>query len=186
MCGLLLVMLAAGHMSLSCELKHILIRADVATTCRHPKNLSTLQSDTQLLGNPSLYHEVLAMHERSETSPRQATMFPLFSSSLSGIQTASLHSRESSQSDKDSSPPHSARAVSVPGRKSSHDSSTRALRRMSSSVKTMFGSMRKLVRNQEHQEESAHLLTAPPPLPLHSGARRDFATHDDSRRLCVA
>lgn len=156
--------------------------------CRHPKNLDMLQSDTQLLGTPGLYHEVLAMHDRSETSPRQATMFPLFSSSLSGIQTASVHSRESSLSDKDSTPPHSARAVNVPGRKSSHDSS-RAFRRMSSSVRTMFGSMRKMMRNQggEQTDEAASLLTAPPPLPLHGSApSRDFAAHDGSRRLCVA
>ena len=120
--------------------------------CRHPKNLAQLRSDTQLLGNPMLYHEVVSMHESSETSPRQQNAFPLMSSMLPQL------SRDSTRdSDQDSSPPTSARvsSVAIPGRKSSSDNSSRALRRMSTSVRGMFGSMRKYLRNQSGDEEPA-------------------------------
>ena len=162
-------------------------------TFRHPKNLAQLQSDCALLGNSELYSEVVAVHESSELSPRAQHAFSgLFSGSLPTLSAITAASRASTASDGNSdSPPHSARGVHVPSRKGSLDASggSRAFRRMSSSVRGMFGSMRKALRNQgsedgggsigQHQGlSSASLLptTAPPPRLISS---------DSNNRVCV-
>jgi hypothetical protein len=131
-------------------LMHSTVMALAKLTFRHPKNLASLQSDTNLLGNHSLYSEVVAIHERSITSPRGPTALPLYSLDPAVLPTLSTASTLSEQA---SNLPTTPRAVPTP--RMSLDGSSRALRRMSSSVRNMLGSVRKLMRNNSTGEEEA-------------------------------
>lgn len=105
--------------------------------------MGTLQSDAQLLGNTTLYADVLALHESGtmlSTAPRPQSTSP---------REGPFGSSGSTFSDPGSADsPTNGIAVPV-GRKSSLDgSSARALRRMSTSMRSMIGSMRnKLLRS---------------------------------------
>jgi hypothetical protein len=137
-----------------CALRHARLTRS-APSRRHPRNLATLFSDTALLGNRHLYSEVLALHESSETSPRaQHGLSGRFSGSLPTLSAITYASRASTVSEGGTdSPPPSARGMSVPGRKSA-DNSARTFLRMGTSMRSMFASVRKLMRSSAGEVEA--------------------------------
>jgi hypothetical protein len=144
----------------------------MVNVCRHPKNLAALESDTRFLRHESLYRDVVAIHHLIQASPCLQSKGPSpFSSSLPTLPPI-LVSGEESLSDPDSPPLSGSRNVSVPwGRKTSSDGSSRTIRRMGSSMKTMFGSVRRLMRSERSEDGAtggAALSGGTAPMGLHS------------------
>lgn len=146
--------------------------ADGGGACSHPTNLAALESDAHLLRHESLYHEVVALHARSQTSPR---LFPkhsaaFFSGSLPTLSAITISGEESPSEQGSESPPlGSGRGASLPwGRKGSLDGSARAARRVSSSFKSMMGSVKRLMRSERSIDGTAQAGGGGGTAPLHA------------------
>ena len=109
---------------------------------------------------------MVALHARSQTSPRlfaKHNSAGFFSGSLPTLSAVTISGEESPSEQGSESPPlGSGRGASLPwGRKGSLDGSARAARRVSSSFKSMVGSVRRLMRNERSIDGTAHGGTAP-------------------------
>ena len=104
--------------------------------------MATLENRTKLLGDESLVCQVLSLHSQlfasAPMSPTAAKSQPI-PASLSIVSTVASDAPDSGGA---------ALTSPAEGRKHSLDSS-RALLRMGSSVKSMLGSVRKLIRNDK-------------------------------------
>lgn len=114
-----------------------------ACTCRHSLNMETLKNCVKLLGDEGLPKLVSEVHmeqfmDTPPRSPMSGTPIKHFSLNISRSLGMSTCSTVMSDGDSPTSPP---RKASLDG------GSSRALSRMGSSMKSMLGSVRKLMRS---------------------------------------
>jgi hypothetical protein len=126
--------------------------------CRHAQNSSTLLRSARLLGDEELVEHVQATHKRFDLSPRSACVpLGLFSGgALPANLSLQLSTISTSASDgPDATTPTAP--LSGSHSKNSLEGSAKTLRKMSSSVKTVFGSMRRFIRSDRMLQNADEL-----------------------------